>query len=188
VDDRHHPRVLVTLTLLTALLVAPFAVAWARTPGGEPVAGHPGIAGFRQSAEVDRGTYAEDDSVILTYRVCRSRPWPTRTNSSFQVEFRVVDEAAGRVVADTTHRIHPLMLVPLWWWPGRCRTAEPVWDQHVWNQEPAEEGAVLGGPVRGDRVEPGSYRFEVWWEASAGGEPDEQVPDPIVTAPFDIVP
>jgi hypothetical protein len=169
-------------------------VAWVRTSGGEPVAGMPGIGGFRQSAEVDRETYVENQPVVLTYRVCRSRPWPTTTDpswvgpSSLTAEFRVVDDQ-GDVVADTTHRVHVLLTPrPTRWRPGQCRWVGFEWDQRFWNQPHFEEPDVAGTPVRGDRVGSGSYRFEVWWAASRGGEPREQTSEPIETAPFLIEP
>jgi hypothetical protein len=178
----------ITVVVLVVLLGLPTAVAWARTLGGEAVVGHPGIGGFRQSAAVDRELYVEGDPVVLTYRVCRSRPWPTRTNSGFVAEFRVID-ADGVVVADTGHRVYQLILLRVLWLPGQCRTVAYEWDQHWWNQEAADgEDVVLGVSVTGDRVDPGSYRFEVWWRVSAGGEPDRQLPDPTVTAAFEIEP
>lgn len=181
------------VVLLLVLSVLPVGVAWGRTSGGSAVAGHPGIAGFRQSAEVDRDRYEEGDAVVLTYRVCRSRPWPTRTNSppmgSPAAEFRVVDDR-GEVVADTTHRVYILSLGTTAWWPGQCRSVDLEWDQHRWNQDDPddEEMKVVGSPVRGERVEPGAHRFEVWWLVSSGGEPDEQLPEPIETAPLVLEP
>lgn len=178
------------LLVLLVLLVLPVGVAWGRTLGGEAVVGHPGIAGFRQSAEGDRDRYEEQEAVVLTYRVCRSRPWPMRTNfppmeGALSAEFRVVDDR-GDVVADTTHRGYVLSLGTTRWWPGQCRSVDLEWDQHHWNQDgPDRGGPEVGGvPVRGDRVEPGVYRFEVWWHVSSGEEPDEQLPEPIETAPF----
>jgi hypothetical protein len=67
--------------LLVVLLALPAGVAWGRTVGGAAVSGHPAISGFRQHAEVDRDRYEEQEPVVLTYRVCRSRPWPATTNS-----------------------------------------------------------------------------------------------------------
>lgn len=180
------------VVLLLVLLTLPAGVAWGQTLGGAAVVGHPGIAGFRQSAEVDQARYEEGERVVLTYRACRSRPWPTVTNSPagpLAAEFRVVDER-GEVVADTTHQGYILSLGTTRWWPGQCRSMDLVWDQHRWNQDPPdEEEQQYGGvPVRRDRVEPGTYRFEVWWHVSAGGEPDEQLPELIETDPFVLEP
>jgi hypothetical protein len=182
------------LLLVLVLVASSVGVAWGRTLGGEPVVGHPGISGFRQSAEVDRDRYEDQEAVVLTYRVCRSRPWPARTNAppmegGVAAEFRVV-AADADVVADTTHRGYVLVLSSTWWWPGQCRAVDLEWDQHRWNQEDPEGGSpdTIGSPVRGGRVEPGEHRFEVWWHVSAGGEPDEQLPAPVVTAPFLIEP
>jgi hypothetical protein len=180
--------------LVMVLLALPVGVAWGRTLGGATVVGHPGLSGFRQQAEVERSRYPAEDAVVVTYRVCRSRPWPTRTNSpamgaSLTAGFRAVNERGG-VVADTSHRIYVLLLGSTHWWPGQCRSVDLEWDQHVWNQEqpdPAEQ-EYGGVPVRGDRVEPGIHRFEVWWEVSPGGEPDDRVPEPIATRPFVLAP
>jgi hypothetical protein len=175
--------------VLLVVLALPVGVAWGRTLGGEEVGGHPGIDGFRQRAGVDRVRYEEQEPVVLTYRVCRSRPWPATTNSpgrgSLAVDFRVVDEH-GDVVADSTHQGHVLVLVRTRWWPGQCRSMDVQWDQHRWNQDEPDgvEPDVSGLPRRGDRVEPGVYSFEVWWLVSPGGEPDERLPGPITTAPF----
>lgn len=176
------------VVVLLVLLAIPVGAAAARVPTGEPVAGHPGLDGFRHDVQVDRESYEPTVPVVLTYRVCRSRPWPTQTNSAFTAEFRVIDEQ-GEVVADTTHRIYPQVLIPVWWAPGQCRSVEHEWDQQLWNQESADNATVAAGsPVRGERAVPGSYRFEVWWLASAGSEPDEQVPEPIVSASFVLEP
>jgi hypothetical protein len=183
-----NSRMVPAIVLFVVLLTSPLAVAWARTSGGEQVAGHPVVAGFRQSAEVDGETYTENEPVVLTYRVCRSRPWPTTTSSpgrvsegSLVAEFRVLDDQ-GDVVADTSHRGYVLALSQSWWWPGQCRSVDLEWDQRFWNQPDSPEPDVAGSPVRGDRVEPGRYRFEVWWVTSRGDEHDEQVPEPIETA------
>lgn len=183
------------IVLLVVLLASPLVVAWARTSGGEQVAGQSGVAGFRHSAETDLETYEESEPVVLTYRVCRSRPWPTMTNppwpdGSLAAEFRVVN-AQGDVVADTTHQGGILIMPrPTRWWPGQCRSVDFEWDQHLWNQPDSEEQApaVGGAPVRGDRVEPGSYRFQVWWMASRGDPPDEEASEPTETPPFLIEP
>ena len=77
------------------------------------------------------------------------------------------------------------------WWPGQCRTATSEWDQRRWNQDPPgdkEQRQEEGLPVRHDRVEPGSYRFEVWWDTWHGEEPDELTPDPITTDTFELRP
>lgn len=182
-----------TIALLVILLASPLAVAWTRTSGGEPVNGQPGIAGFRHSAETDRETYEKSETVVLTYRVCRSRPWPTTTNPawpdrSLTAAFRVVS-AQGEVVADTTHRGGILSMArPPRWWPGQCRSVDFEWDQHLWNQPDFEDPDVAGEPVRGDRVEPGNYRFEVWWLASRGEPPDDEASKPVETPPFLIEP
>jgi hypothetical protein len=109
--------------------------------------------------------------------------------TSLTAEFRVLDERGG-VVADTTHRGSILLLGTTHWWPGQCRSVDLEWGQHRWNQEqPDPEEQQYGGvPVRGERVEPGVYRFEVWWEVSPGGEPDDRAPEPIETAPFVLEP
>jgi hypothetical protein len=193
VDGRGRSLVWPAVLLLVVLLAPPAGVAWGRTVGGAAVTGHPAISGFRQHAEVDRDRYEEQEPVVLTYRVCRSRPWPATTNSpgrgSLAVDFRVVDEH-GEVVADTTHQGHILVLVRTRWWPGQCRSMDVVWDQHRWNQDgPDQQEPEVGGvPARGDRVEPGDYRFEVWWLVSPGDEPDEQTPRPTETSPFVIAP
>lgn len=181
------------IVLLVMLLASPLAVAWARTSGGGQVTGQPGIAGFRHSAEVDRETYEENEPVVLTYRVCRSRPWPTTTHPawpdrSLTAAFSVVNDQ-GDVVADTTHEIHILpMPRPTRWWPAQCRSVDFEWDQHLWNQPDFEEPDVAGAPVRGDRVEPGRYRFQVWWMASRGDPPDDEASEPVETPPFLIEP
>lgn len=81
--------------LLLVLLILPLGVAWGRTVGGAAVSGHPGITGFRQYAETDRDRYDDGESVIVTYRACRSRPWPTTTNSPGAGPLSVVIAALG---------------------------------------------------------------------------------------------
>jgi hypothetical protein len=180
--------------LLAMLVMIPVAAAGAREPGGAPLEGRPGLSGFRQSAAVDQDTYDEGEAVVLDSRVCPSRPWPTWTNSPTQgplrAEFRVLDDE-GEVVADTTHQGYLLVLYLNRWWPGQCRSGQLMWDQHYWNQEdfdPERDGDVLGVSVRGDRVEPGAYRLEVWWVASPCDEPDDLAPEPIETSPFVLEP
>jgi hypothetical protein len=178
---------LLPAAILLALVVG--ALALARVPGAERVEGHPGLSGFRQQAVANQERYDEGQPVELTYRVCRSRPWSAATNSGFSAEWRVVDEQ-GEVVADTSHRVYPAVLIPVRWWPGQCRSVEYEWDQRYWNQHrrEGEEQHQRGLPVRRDRVEPGVYRFEVWWDGSPGGEPDELTPDPILTDSFELRP
>ena len=178
--------------LLPVAVVFAFAIGalvLARVPGTQPVEGHPGLSGFRQQGTVDQEGYDEGEPVELTYRVCRSRPWRTTTNSGFLAEWRVVDEH-GEVVADTTHRVYPAVLIPVGWWPGQCRSVEYVWDQRYWNQHPPddEEERQAGLPIRRDRVDPGTYRFEVWWNASPDREPDDLMPDAITTGAFELRP
>jgi hypothetical protein len=114
-DGRGRTLAWPAVLLLVVLLALPVGVAWGRTPSGEAVVGHPAVGGFRQQAEVDRDRYEEDDAVVLTYRVCRSRPWSATTNSpglgSLAVDFRVVD-GHGDVVADTAHQSHVLVMTP----------------------------------------------------------------------------
>jgi hypothetical protein len=181
-----------TIVLLLVLLASPLAAAWARTSGGEPVAGLPGIGGFRQSAEVDGETFAENEPVVLTYRVCRSRPWPTRTRSpgpggdSLVAQFHVLDDR-GDVVARPGGG-YILLLASTWWWPGQCRSRDFVWDQRYGDQNdpdreaPNGDGTVAGG----GRVEPGDHRFEAWWTVASGDKLMES--EPTKTTPFLIEP
>jgi hypothetical protein len=150
---------LVTLVLLLAIGVAVLATA------GEAVTRDGSASGFRQFADTDRTAYADGEPVRMTYRVCWARPWPTTTSSTggsdVFIGFRVLDDS-GEVVADTSHTVHTLELRIVTWLPGQCRSVDREWNQRYWNQA-ERTGGPLGVPVEGERVLPGSYRFEVWW-------------------------
>lgn len=108
---------------------------------------------------------AQGDPVRLTFTVCRTRPWPTVTSSGNRTqvgyEWRVLADD-GEVVADNLHEARTLDLFSVWWLLGQCRSGHDDWDQRYWNRDdqPVHDGALLGGPQRGERVEPGTYRFQ----------------------------
>jgi hypothetical protein len=185
-----HGRI--ALIVIALLLLAPVVLALGRIPGADPVRGANAVAGFHQRVGTDHDMYGPDEPVLMTYEVCRTRPWPTQVASGHApviTEFRIVDQT-NRVVADTGHRVYPMVLIPVRWWPGQCRSVEQEWDQRYWNQHPreGEEQHHRGAPIRRDRVEPGIYRFEVWWNVSATDEAGDQVPDPITTETFELRP
>jgi hypothetical protein len=97
----------VALIVVAVLVLAPVMLALGRVPGADPVRGTNGVAGFHQRVGTDLEAYEEDEPVLLTYEVCRARPWPTRVASGHVpvvAEFRIVDQTGG-VVADTSHRV-----------------------------------------------------------------------------------
>jgi hypothetical protein len=153
-----------------ALLLLPALVGWGRTLNGEAVRGVPGVAGFRHLAEVEHERYDPDRAVEVTYRVCRSRPWPTRTRSPgpeggrLVADFRVLGE--DDVVVAQPGGGYVLLAAATWWWPGQCRSANFEWDQHEANagQRQSDGPGEALSPVAGDRVEPGRYRVEAWWQ------------------------
>jgi hypothetical protein len=182
----------VALLVVAVLVLVPGVLSLGRIPGAEPVRGMTGAAGFHHRVGTAQDAYGEDEPVRLSYEVCRTRPWPARTLSG-QVpviaEFRILDQAGG-VVADTSHRSHTLLLTSVRWWPGQCRSVASEWDQRYWNQHPPDEQEQrrAGTPRRGERVEPGTYRFEVRWDVSVGDEPDDLMSDAITTDTFELLP
>jgi hypothetical protein len=182
----------VALLVVAVLVLAPVVLSLGRMPGADPVRGMSGVAGFHQRAGTDQDAYGEDEPVRLSYEVCRTRPWPARTPSGQApviTEFRILDPA-GDVVADTSHRGYTLLLSSVRWWPGQCRSVASEWDQRYWNQHPpdGQEQRRAGTPRRGERVEPGTYRFEVWWDVSPGDELDDLRSDAITTDMFELLP
>jgi hypothetical protein len=156
-------------SLLVALLLLPVVVAWARTLHGEAVSGVSGLAGFRHQAAVADDRYEPDRPVEVTYRVCRWRPWPTRTWSPgpeggrLVALYHVLDE--DDVVVPGPDVGFVLLARATWWWPGQCRSVNFNWDQHEANTGQRSEAAgEARSPGAGDRVEPGRYRVEAWWE------------------------
>lgn len=179
------------MALLFALvLVLVLVLLGTRVVGAEPVGGD--VAGFHHQAETDRGSYEVGDPVRLTFTVCRTRPWPTVTSSSGRTQvlydWRILDDD-GEVVADNLHSVRTAELLGVWWLPGQCRSGHDDWDQRYWNREdqPLEDGAVIGVPQRGKRVEPGTYRFQVRWQTARGGEPSREQP-PVLSSPFRVEP
>ncbi|HVM14721.1 MAG TPA: hypothetical protein VM287_10390 [Egibacteraceae bacterium] len=179
------------MALLFALvLVLILVLMGTRVLGAEPVRGD--MAGFHHQAETDRDSYEEGDPVRLTFTVCRTRPWPAVTSSSGMTQvlydWRVLDDD-GEVVADNLHAVRTLELFSVWWLPGQCRSGHDDWDQRYWNREdqPVHGGALLGVPQRGERVEPGTYRFKVRWHTARGGDPSREQP-PVLSPPFRVEP
>ncbi len=175
-----------TVGLLVVVGVA-VVLLGSRIVGAAPVRG--AVAGFHQKAETERASYEDSEPVRVTFSVCRTRPWPTITRSGGRTtllyDWRIFD-ADSRVVADTSHRVRTSDLLQAFWWPGQCRAAQDEWDQRYWNQEDRRRD-VVGVPVKGDRVPPGEYRFEVRWQAARWDNPPTPQA-PVETQPFRLEP
>ncbi|CAN5869288.1 hypothetical protein BH23ACT2_BH23ACT2_11750 [soil metagenome] len=127
------------------------------------VAGNVGRS-LRADLTLDRQSYEVGEPIEFTLTVCSNSVLPMTTEDG-KPSWQIFD-AAGDVVADSSHYIFTLELKNLTWGPRSCRTGvSESWDQRVWNQPTAfPEGQLVDGPpVRGEAVGPGTYRLEVKW-------------------------
>jgi hypothetical protein len=102
-------------------------------------------------------------AVPFLISVCSNSLLPMATGDG-RPSWRIVDVAAGRVVADSSHRFFTLELRRLAWGPRGCRSElTEVWDRRTWNQPGDEPAEQVGLRTRGDLVRPGRYRIEAFW-------------------------
>lgn len=127
------------------------------------VAGNVGRS-LRVDLTLDRSWYERGEPVEFALTVCSNSVLPMTTDDG-KPSWRILD-SEGDVVADSSHYVFTLELKNLTWGPRSCRTGVgETWDQRVWNQPTAfpDDLEIGGVPVRGDAVEPGTYRLEVKW-------------------------